>query len=434
MVNWKRIIIACLIVFFVIFTVLDVWWLYILMYMPDKDVVNTYYLGQITTEPEEPEEPQSEYIFKVKYFSNENKNGFECLELEFTGFRDETKDSFYHIGMQFISNTENDTLDSWNIIADTSTREYNRKENTGLFGINNNHYYNVWSTAYPKNGSMYSYQSSDNFTYDVSNNYLSIDNLIVSFGNDKDIFKLAFKNHYIDKEFDNYMGRNFTGFYQSGFGNLVYNYVYYDYYVNYDANAFACYMYNSIKAFSNGKHSASLIQFPNLFDYAIYDGNTFNDVSEATNSKVNELRRDMYTIYIEKYADGIQTANDSLFKKVKGSSEFNYVGDDGSSIIENGDYFSGKTVVDCDIYDFDFVNIRDNLYALKLNSNFCSYYEKYSEYIKLSICIDLDVLSKNNIEFYGFTSDSGLSKFDVYECYTLKNENGQPVKLEVSIC
>jgi len=60
----------------------------------------------------------------------------------------------------------------------------------------------------------------------------------------------------------------------------------------------------------------------------------------------------------------------------------------------------GKTIVDCDMYDFDFVNIRDNVCALKLNKNFINLYGRYANNIQLSINIDLDELKKKNIVFY----------------------------------
>lgn len=421
--------ITILIVLLVIFTVLDGWWLYVLIYMPDKEVVNTYYVGTISTETEDYEEIETEYIFKVKYFTNQNKNGLECLEIEFTGFLDENQETFYHMGLQFVADSDTATLSDWDSEADMSSRKNKRTVDSSL--VRRKVYYDVWNSVYPVNGSIYAYQSSDNFINDVTNRVIPIDDVIISLGGDDDLYMLSFKNNYKDEEFDNYMGQGWVDFFTDGFLSLRWNWEYNNYYVNYDAYAFAYYLYNSIQAVPNGKKSASLINIPEMFDYKQYNGQTFDDVSEVENDKVSELVRNYYSIFIEKTADGIQTANDSLFGVVQGTSEFNYIGDDGSSIVDNGEYFSGKTVVNCDLYDFDFVEVRDSVYALKLSESFNSYYGQYSQYIQLSICIDLDIFNENGYEFYGFTKDSGLSKFTILECYSVQTVDGEIVKLEV---
>ena len=56
MENLKRVSIALLIVAYVICAVLDFWWLYVLIFAPDKEIVNTFYVGTITTKPSTEEE------------------------------------------------------------------------------------------------------------------------------------------------------------------------------------------------------------------------------------------------------------------------------------------------------------------------------------------------------------------------------------------
>ena len=193
-------------------------------------------------------------------------------------------------------------------------------------------------------------------------------------------------------------------------------------------------LYQQIQAVANGKHSASLINLPDMFSYQIYDGKTFQDVSAQENAKVSETVRNFYSIYIEKTADGVKTANDSMFGCVNGTPQFNLTEDDeenDESIFGDGDYLLGKTIVDCDIYDFDFINVRDNAYVLKLNDSFLNVYGKHSNDIQLSIEIDIDKLKKENIVFCGFSNDSHLSEFNILSCHTVQTLDGEIVKTEV---
>jgi len=430
METFKKISIAVLIVVYVICAVLDFWWLYILMFGPEKEVVNTFHVGTITTNPDENGETRTEYVIKVKYSSNDNKNGLECLDIQFSGFVDERSEEIYSWGIQFVANSENDSLENWiyNVNKSSLTGTINKKWS---FPLTWKYYHNIWGSYTPKNSSIYYYKSSDSFTRDITgaNSLGNGEGFLISI--DKDIYKLNFNYNVVNNspENSNFVAEKL----QSSWKVFIYrNITIYDYYYSYDIYDFAYMLYQQVQAVSNGKHSASLINLPDMFSYKIFDGKTYKDVGADENAKVSETVRNFYSIYIEKTADGVKSANDSIFRCVNGTPQFNLTDeDDEGGIFDDGDYLIGKTIVDCDMYDFDFVNIRDNVCALKLNKNFINLYGRYANNIQLSINIDLDELKKKNIVFYGFTKDSGLSKFKILDCYTTQTVDGKIVKTEV---
>ncbi len=432
MESLKRVFVALLIVAFIVCAVLDFWWLYVLIYAPDKEIVNTFYVGTITTTPtSEEEESVTEYVIKIKYFSNYNNNGLECLEIQFSGFTDESGESIYSWGIQFVANSEEESLEDWVFNVDTSSVS-DTVSTKWQFPLTWKYYHNVWGSYTPENASIYYYKSSDLFTNDITgaSSLGNGEGFLISI--DDDIYKLNFTKNVINTDDNsNFVAEKIVSSWRIA---LYRNITVYDYYYSYDIYSFAYTIYQQLQAVSNGKQSASLINLPDMFTYQIYDGKTFTDVSSQENSKVSETVRNFYSIYIEKTADGVQNATDSMFGCVNGTPQFNLTSDDeetDSSIFNNGDYLIGRTVVDCDIYDFEFVNVRDNAYVLKLSDSFLNIYSKYANDILLSIEINIDKLKQQNIVFCGFADDSHLSDFKILTCYTVETIDGSTVKTEV---
>jgi hypothetical protein len=105
-----------------------------------------------------------------------------------------------------------------------------------------------------------------------------------------------------------------------------------------------------------------------------------------------------------------------MFGSFLGNQNFSLNGDYSS-----GDYFVGRTIVNCDVSNFDFVIVEDNNIALKLSGAFIDYYSKYKSTTALSIVIDLDFISNLGYNFVGFTADNGLDTFNIYECFSQSN-------------
>ena len=429
METFKRVLIALLIVVYVAFAVLDFWWLYVLIFAPDKEVVNTFYVGTITTTPSDDEEPKTEYVIKIKYSSNDNKNGLECLEIQFSGFIDETSEQIYSWGIQFVANSEEESLEEWIYNVDESTLT-GSVSNKWQFPLTWKYYHNIWGSYAPKNSSIYYYKSSDSFTHDITgaSSMGNGEGFLISI--DDDIYKLNFNHNVVNSgENSNFVAEKIISAWHVLF---YYNITVYNYYYSYDIYDFAYTLYQQLQAVANGKHSASLINLPDMFSYQIFNGKTFVDVSEQENQKVTETVRNFYSIYIEKTADGVQTANDSMFGCVNGTPQFNLKEEENDDVFDNGDYLIGKTIVNCDIYDFDFINVRDNAYVLKLNNDFLNVYAKHSNNIQLSIEIEIDKLKRQNIVFCGFANDSHLYEFNILSCHTVETIDGEIVKTEVN--
>ncbi|MGN1201340.1 MAG: hypothetical protein ACI4R8_03700 [Candidatus Caccovivens sp.] len=427
----KRFGIAALIVLFVIFAILDFWWLYVLMFGPDKEIVNTFHVGTITTNPDEDsgEEPKTEYVIKIKYSSNENKNGLECLDIQFSGFVDETTQEIYSWGIQFVAKSQNDSLSNWIYNVDKSTLT-GELWNKWQFPLTWKYYHNIWGSYTPSNSNIYYYKSSDSFTHDITgaSRLGNGEGFLINIG--EDIYKLNFTGNVVNGK-DNFVAEKIANAYNI---TVFYRHIdIWDYYYSYDIYDFAYMLYNQVQAVSNGKHSASLINLPDMFSYQVFNGKTYVDVSEKENSKVSETVRNFYSIYIEKTADGVKTANDSMFHCVNGTPQFNITEDDETPGVVDDDYLVGNTIIDCTVHDFEFINVRDNIYSLKLKDDFVDFYTKYASQIQLSVNINLDWMAKHNMVFYGFVDNSNLSKFKILDCYTTRTINGEIVRTEVKL-
>ena len=87
----------------------------------------------------------------------------------------------------------------------------------------------------------------------------------------------------------------------------------------------------------------------------------------------------------------------------------------------------------CTYSYFDFVQISENNYAFKLKQSFIDYLNlpQNKNKIVLKIEINLDDLNNLGYIFVGFTEDSGLSNFEILECYTLETIDNELIKTVV---
>ena len=154
-----------------------------------------------------------------------------------------------------------------------------------------------------------------------------------------------------------------------------------------------------------------------MFNYFKYNEETGQYEENKTDyddvTKISGDIKSYYSIHVKTHEYGLSKASDSMFGSVLGNQNFNLNGDNVGE-----DYFVGRTVVDCDISSFDFVTVEGNNVALKLSDAFIDYYIPYKDTIVLSVVIDLDLLENLGYTFVGFTADSGLDRFKVYECYS----------------
>ena len=393
---------------------------------PEKLAVTTYEVGELETT-----DGTKKNVIEVKYFSNENHNGLEMLEICWNDYRDEDRDAFYSQGMQYVANSVDDKL----------SFEYNRgklhvEQRSWLFGgVQKAHYDGSYLPG--ESSQYFNYVSDDDWATRGVSSFVPISvesKFLINVG--EDLYYIGFKSD------DNMIGENETLEERHEKLNSELNLVgtskrmdgLYSFtarhYEKYDPFTFAKRMYEYMQARSAGENEyVSTLEIANFFDYYKYNGSTYEKETNNTEIvKVTNLFVDYYQIKFTKSADGARVASDSMFGAVAGNSAFNLTGEYQSS-----QYLVGRTIVNAYIENFDLIRVDENYYALKLKSNFDNFYKTYKDDIRLSICIELDILKDQDIEFFGFTVDSGLDKYTILECYTLETVDGEIVRTEVDV-
>lgn len=397
----------------------DSWYIYVLKFAPDKVIANTYEIGlQETTNGD------ANYFVELNYFSNAKQNGLEMLEIKYNYMLDEKQEAFYSQGLQYVANDKTSKLDfeykmdasqSKGVYLNTNSGWYNGNDNYGFFGS-----YQVNNKA-----KKYNYSSGNDYvTPTISTNPLGLNTRFkVQAGND--LFLMKFKNNDTEMTSENYIYKaDGTYHFYLVYGRQDINY----YYTYYDYNYFSKLMYEVVKSVTPGTTKSLVFEFGDLFDYYKYDESTktYSDTKYKNCDSVIQEMKSYYSIKVNVSENGAQKSSDSIFNIMHGTTTYNLTGNYSSD-----DYFYGRNIVKLNIYNFDFVNISDNFYAIKLKKDIANFYKNYNIYLKIEI--DLDILETNNMVFTGVTADSGLDDFKIQEFYTLKTLNGEVIKTEVEI-
>lgn len=459
----KKIIIAILAVLMLVCVIIDVWYLVIYYTGDDRVVSNTYEVGL-----QETVDGDTKYFIEINYMSNKNNNGLEMFEIKFNYLLDEQQESFYSQGLQYVANNENENIEFLDIenlaknlddlpdiqsqldtlknmgatdeqIALAVASGLSDKQQVFSKGgwYNAEYYYALYYdfAVNTNSSSRFNYMSANDYeTPLISTNPIDM-NSIFRIQLDDELYQMQFKGRryqtFNETEFEENVNKYNTLSSMASWNNYYFNlvYAYTDYFKmfpTYDADYFAYLLYNAVQSLPAGTNKAMIFEFGDMFNYYehLSDGQ-YQDTAIKDTSLLIEKIKSYYSIKVNISADGARKVSDSIFNCVKGSTEFS-IGE-----IENEEYFTGKQVVNLDIYDFELVNVRDNYYALKLKDEFNAEYLSKASKIYLSISIDLDVLNKYNYEFAGFTKDSGLEKYSVHDCYTTETINGQVEKVEV---
>ncbi len=457
---WKKLGISLLSILIVACVTIDAWYLVVLYYGEDVVVVNTYEVGL-----QESTSGETNYFIEIKYYSNANNNGLEMLDIKFNYFIDEDQNDFYSQGLQYVANSVDDSIVFWDISTIINYLEemgYNSlsniisSEETAALSLTTfadseelvfskggwydaEYYYTLYVnlSINEETTSIYNYMSGNDYeTTLISTNPLDSESFF-RIQLDDELFTMKFKgsgyNEFNEATFELNKERfnslpNATSWSNYHF-NLLWAYTdFYALYYSYDFNYFAYLLYTALQSLPAGTNKAMVFEFGDMFNYYEYEGDgRYSDTAIFDSSLLIEKIMSYYSIKVEVYADGAQQASDSLFNCIQGSSTFNL-----TSNYESKDYFTGRQVITVDIYDFNLINVRDNYYLLKLSDDFNDTYLTKSNVIYLSIVIDLDIFNEYGYEFLGFTNDSGLSNYEIYECYTTETINSNVVKTEVN--
>ena len=401
---------------------IDVWYLSILLYGPDKVLSYTHEIGFQTVTDEDGTETNAHFI-ELNYFANSDNSGLEAFEIKFNYMLDETQTAFYSQGLQYVSEPNEKLNFDYQVAEGQGNGKHVSTYNTFL-----TYYYvhEFWGAYQNTNGNEYNYASSDDYEHTIfSTNPISASTLFkIQLGDE--LFLMKFKNADTIASNENFVYENSV---------LRYSFVYSDYQVNryytyYDVNYFVKILYDSIKALPSGTNSTMVFEFGNLFDYYKYDETTgqYSETvigDEAEKLKIVEDIKSYYTIKVNTSSKGIQSASESLFNCVNGSTTYNTIPGGNTD-----DYFIGRSYLEVTEKDFDLVEIEPGYCVLKLKENFINYYSKYDTLI-LKINVNLDRFVENQITILGFANDSGLSDFEVSESYFSQTIDGTLTQWEV---
>ena len=402
----KRILLTLLVFFVVITLGINIWYVSLLLFGKQKIVSNTYEVGlQKITSSDGTEE--SRYFIEVNLMD-------DIFEIKFNYMLDENQDAFYSQGLQFMANNYGEIefplhLTSENQkIENSSGRWFWEKKTYKRYLVGNN------SKIEEDNYNFYNYMSNDDYeTCLDSTNRISTDSLF-KIQLDDELYGMKFKGTSIG--FNDFNDLKYIDAYvKSGKIKLWGSHVYY----SGDVINMAKLIYDGIKTLPNGTNQACVFEFADMFDYYKYnetDG-TYEKESIADKKLIDIIKKKVksyYSILVHKNEGKIQKSSESIFNCVAGNSGWNMSND-----IVSEDYFIGRTIVDVTINHFDLVKIAGNSYALKLSNKFLSNYSDISDLILLDVLIDLDFFTNNGYEFVGFTSDNGLSSFEVLQFHHL---------------
>ncbi len=417
------------------------WYAYVAVFGKEKFVTNTFYVGEL-----ENASGETRNIIEVQYNQNADGQGLEMFEIKLNGFTDGSQTDFYSQGIQYVANSSTEKIEwfslqdySETIIGMVSDLDFSSLDEfisvveqtdwvtTRLWETGAWLWHKEWNAHYMAPGildgaSRYNYQQFDDNGVTGSSNPLTAESYIVAtFGNEENPVYIQFKGADYVKASDFSGPEEFeedkNAVISSGRDNI---------YNNYTIDYLAYILYDQIQALPAGTNGTYVFEFADIFNYygSEDDMTAGVQLNQEDSLKVKQNMRSYYSIKVTISANGAKNAQDSMFGVLHGSSTYTLDGSSSSS----GDYFTGRQLINVDIYDFDYVKVVDNQYALKLKEEFKDIYLSKSDSIILSIFIDETALSELGMTFVGFTADSGLSDFMIL---SIEGSSG-PIELEVA--
>lgn len=400
----KKALTICVAIFCLVCVGLIAWYAIIELYMPEKIISNRKEIDLQIAESGE-ENP----LIEVKYYKNASGDGLEMFEVRWNSFSSESQEDFDTIVFQYVNE---DSAMQW--------EEYINENYTYLY---EEHDRALWATI------TYAYSQSSFKTNGEEYKYVSTDDGYTPLSNDDIDLKERFLRVQIGDSL--YMmqpiGLNYDANYITNGGNYYYhrsNFMGDTYYWSYYAKDYeyiSHLLFERVQGLASGTSHYYKFEFGDLFNFYEYDEDAASYVGEqitGTNlSKVVEVAETDCVIKIDVTNVGAKTASDSLIGAVRGNQAFNLTGE-----IETGNYYYGRQVVKLDTLNFDFVQVYQNTYALKLKEEVIAVLEPHKELVVLEITIDLSVFDQLGYSYFGFTEDSGLEDFVVYKVNTINSQ------------
>lgn len=403
--------------------IVDAWYIYLAMYAPDKMTSQTVNIGTIETDTGD-----KAYMWEVNLFTNANQNGLKCIEIKSTYFTDENKKNLYSQGLQYVADSVDGDIDFYTFdefLADVNSDDKNIRNEaqdkadltsytkfiTGALWWRKDYVESYYNPILEEGTSKYDYQSLSGSAWTGSTNPLSMASYLTIETSNKEMLYMQFKGDDYSEvtSVDEFKGdlRKI-----GEYGNI-------NYYYNFTPDCFAFDMYESVKRLPAGTNGTFVFEFGDNFKYYDVDPTTSTgeEIQSLDYDLVKKEIKSYYTIKVNVSADGIKNSSQSMFGLLHGSPNYSVAGDTSTS-----DYFAGKTLIECSVEDFQLVKVAGQKVALKLKDSFIEQYKPYAHSIALCITIDNDAFEERNLEYIGFTADSGLENFEIFEINIINQE------------
>lgn len=393
------------------------WYIYVAFFAKQKATSTTFKVGELTLA-----DGTSENLIEIQYFANKDNSGLEAFEIKYNYFLDEKRESFYSQGLQYVANNPYSNIKFQQVHNDLTKVKTGK---SGVLFLGTRYYECQNSIVLHDSAQRFNYQEVAEGNFIKSTNPIGLDSFFkIQIGETLALMK--FKGLDTQKDTSTSLGKSL---FKNDFPAKDDSH---DMYLIYDQEYFSKLLYESVKSAELGANYEAIFEFGDLFWYykATEEDNTvyerINEPVAVGNGeyldpgKIKDFIKSYYSIRIKTFEYGLQKSQDSMFNSVLGNTNYNSTGK-----YQSDDYFVGKTVINCNIYSFDFENDGLNNLTLKLNDNFISAHEKYKKSIVLSIEIDVDMLDNLGYELKGFNTKS-FDGFVILKCCSVSN--GEVVK------
>lgn len=418
----------------------DCWYLYLRLHNPDTIASKTFEVGLQTLNDEE---NTTKHFMEVLIHKNEDNSGLASFELKFNYMLDEDQTNFYSQGLQFVADSFDEI--TWQYHSDKEMFKY--LEEPDIFSNYYHHYYSGYIKP-SSNVTYYNYQSFDDYvTTTLSTNSINNNSMFKIQLGDNGLYGMKFRSStqasrisqgFVDKTaFNTFLNESEIHHFTTQKGDYEYKGFYTNFHWNYyymltDVHYFSNVLFESIKSsLKLGTNQSIVFEFGDLFEFYKYDedSKTYSSERIEDSSLIKTEMKTYYSIGVEIKADGLKSAEDSLFNAVDGKMNYN-----SSDSNISTDYFTGRKVQNVYLDDFVFVETEvGNEYKLKLNSLFLNTYTQYADDIVLNIEINLDEFNDLNIKFVGFEEDC-FNGFKIRSCNTIEtSSSGEIIKVGVEI-
>lgn len=442
---------------------LDIWAGYITFFGKEQINSNTFILSEMQVK--RADAYTGEIITEKQIFCEVEKYD-NAMEIKFNYLLDESQTYFYHSGIQIIFGDKQSDKNILDWLAGYPgydyTKEYNEeqitdRQKTDSDWFSDSIYSDYYLSEYNhivgnkeySNANIYYYQSFDNFEYTTINTkkLLNEDNPFFKIqfqeGEEVKVYGLTFKlydtklNEYQEEVVDysdlELISEGKPKYESSGGFWIFYDKEYYradNYYRAYDLSYFIDQIILNISGQEEGFNGTTYMAMGDMFRYykCIDEENgKYEEIDRTDNeaAKVSNQFKNYYLTRINIHEGELKSAEQSMFNSYKGNRSYR-----DSDDVPQTDYYLGRSIIEVNAFDFDWISIDGINYRFTLSEAFIEKYKKVSKK-ELNIAIDLDFLNKNNINFSGFVSGT-FNDFQVHKCVTTQTINGEVVERWVS--